>query len=161
MKLTILTSVVALALGLQAQAETKITLTGVHNCCTKCDNGIKGAVKKVDGARVETDKGTVTITAADQATADKAVAALLDSGYAGKGATRDVADSKVKSATVSGVHLCCGKCVTAAEKAVKSVKGVGRSEITKGASSFTVEGDFSTKELAAALNAAGLNGSIK
>ena len=160
MKLTTLT-VLALAIGALAHAESTVTLTGVHNCCGKCDTGIVNAVKKVDGASAKTDKGTVTITAKDDATAKAAVASLLDAGYAGKGAEGTVTDAKVKSATVSGVHLCCGKCVTAADKAVKSVAGVSKAEITKGAATFTVEGDFSTKDLLAALNKAGMNGSIK
>ena len=161
MKLTtILSTVVALAVSLSAHAET-VTLTGVHNCCKKCDDGIVKAVTSA-GAEAKTNKGTVTITAADAAGAKKAVAALLAAGYAGKGAeVPAVTDAKVKSATVSGVHLCCGKCVTAAEKAVLSVKGVTKHDATKGAESFKVEGDFSTAELAAALNKCGLNGSIK
>lgn len=161
MKLTILTTtIVALSLSLAANAET-VSLSGVHNCCKKCDDGIIKAVKSA-GAEAKTDKGTVIITASDAAVAKKAVAALLAAGYAGKGAEAPaVADAKVKSATVSGVHLCCGKCVTAAEKAVMSVAGVTKHNATKGAESFTVEGDFSTAALAAALNKCGLNGSIK
>lgn len=161
MKLTtLITTVVALSLSLSARAES-VTISGVHNCCKKCDDGIIKAVKSA-GAEAKTDKGTVIITAADAAGAKKAVEALLAAGYAGKGAEAPaVADAKVKSATVSGVHLCCGKCVTAAEKAVMSVKGVTKHDATKGAESFKVEGDFSTAELAAALNKGGLNGTIK
>jgi copper chaperone CopZ len=161
MKLTtLLTTVAALSLSLAAHAET-VTLTGVHNCCKKCDDGIIKAIKSA-GAEAKTDKSTVTITASDAAGAKKAVDALLAAGYTGKGAEAPaVTDAKVKSATVSGVHLCCGKCVTAAEKAVLSVAGVTKHDATKGAASFKVEGDFSTKELATALNKAGLNGSIQ
>lgn len=163
MKLTTLvTTLAALALSLSAHAESTVKVTGVHNCCKKCDNGILDAVKKVDGASAVTDKTTVTITAKDEATAKKAVESLLAAGYAGKGAEpAAIKDAKVKTATVGGVHLCCGKCVTAAEKAVLSVKGVTKHTATKGAETFTVEGDFSTQDLASALNKAGLNGSIK
>ena len=164
MKLTTLvtTTVAALALSLSVHAESTLTVTGVHNCCKKCDNGILDAVKKVDGASAVTDKSTVTITAKDDATAKKAVESLLAAGYAGKNAEpAAITDAKVKTATVSGVHLCCGKCVTAAEKAVLSVSGVSKHTATKGAETFTVEGDFSTQQLASALNKAGLNGTIK
>jgi copper chaperone CopZ len=145
-----------------ASAESTIQLTGVHNCCGSCDKGIKKAIESVEGAKATTRKGDVTVTAKDEATAKRAVEALLEAGYYGEGAAAPaVADSKVKSATVSGVHLCCGKCVTAAEKAVKAVSGVTKHTAAKGVESFTVEGDFSTRELAAALNKQGLNGTIK
>ena len=161
MKLTtLLTTVAALSLSVAAHAET-LTLTGVHNCCKKCDDGIIKAITSA-GAEAKTDKGTVTITASDAAGVKKAADALLAAGYTGKGVEAPaVADAKVKSATVSGVHLCCGKCVTAAEKAVLSVAGVSKHDATKGAKHLMVEGYFSTKELAAALNKAGLNGSIQ
>lgn len=163
MKLTtLLSTVVALALSLTAHAESSVTISGVHNCCKKCDTGILNAVKSVKGAEAKTDGGKVTITAKNEATVKKAVEALLEAGYAGEGATGSGgSDAKVKTATVSGVHLCCGKCVTAAEKAVMATPGVTKHNATKGAESFTVEGDFSTKDLIAALNKGGLNGKVK
>lgn len=83
MKHLILTSILALALNVSVQAESTVNLTGVHNCCKKCDDGINKAVKSVDGASVKTDKGKVTITAADNVTTKKAVDALLAAGYVG------------------------------------------------------------------------------
>ena len=44
---------------------------------------------------------------------------------------------------------------------LKTVTGFSKHDAVKGAASFTVEGDFSTKELAAALHKAGLHGEIK
>jgi len=164
MKATPLISSLLLSLSLQltALADSTVVLTGVHNCCKKCDTGITEAVAKVAGATAQTEKTKVTITAKDEATARQAVASLVSNGYFGQGATAPtVVDAKVKSATVSGVHLCCGKCVTAVENAVTSVSGVTSLDATKGAKTFKVEGDFSTKELAAALNKAGLSGDIK
>lgn len=161
MKLIILTSIITLAFNQSLRADSTVSLTGVHNCCKKCDDGITKAVKSVDGASVKTDKGNVTITAADEATAKKAVSALLAAGYAGQGATAPaVTDAKVKSATVGGVHLCCDKCVKALDKAVMGVSGVTKQNASKGAKSFTVEGDFSTQALLTALNNAGFNGSV-
>ena len=166
MKLTTLATILlALALSPSIQAESTVKITGVHNCCKKCDDGIINAVKSVEGASAATNKGDVTITAKDDETAKKAVAALLAAGYAGKGAEPSASEAastaKVKTATVSGVHLCCGKCVTAADKAVMSVKGVTKHDATKGAATFSVEGSFSPKALLAALNKAGLNGTVK
>lgn len=149
------------AFTLTAQAESTITLTGVHNCCKGCAKGIDAAVTKA-GATSEIDDSTVKITAKTEADAKKAADALVAAGYFGDGATApEVKDAKVKAATVSGVHLCCGKCVKAVEKAVKTVAGASSHTAEKGVDSFTVEGDFSTAELAAALNKQGLSGSIK
>ncbi len=162
MKSTLLI-VTASLLGLSSlQAESTLVLEGVHNCCKKCENGIADAAGKVEGATAVAEKGKVTITAKDEVTAKKAAASLVANGYYGQGAEPlEVKDAVVKSGTVGGVHLCCGKCVTAVEKAVTSVKGVTSHDATKGATSFKVEGEFSTKELAQALNKAGFSGSVK
>ncbi|MCB1230699.1 MAG: cation transporter [Verrucomicrobiae bacterium] len=149
------------AFTFSASADTTVTLSGVHNCCKSCAKGIDKAVTGA-GATAEIVDTTVTITAKDEAAAQKAVDGLLAAGYFGEGATApEIADAKTKSATVSGVHLCCGKCVKAVEKAVTSVKGATSHTAEKGAKTFTVEGDFSTAELAAALNKEGLNGTIE
>ncbi len=148
------------ALALSANAESTVTLTGVHNCCKSCTTGIEKAVSSVPGAKATADKDKVTITAKSQADATKATAALLKAGYYGEGAKAGTAsEAKVKSANVTGVHLCCGKCVTAFNEAVKAVGGT--SDATKGAKSVKVEGDFSPKDLLAALNKGGFNGEVK
>ena len=155
-------SIVVLSLGLNARAESTVTLTGVHNCCKKCDNGIVGAVAKVAGASAVTDKTTVTITAKDEADAKKAVASLVDAGYYGAGAEAPVVvDAKVKSASIEGVHLCCGKCVDAFNKAAKATAGVTATDAVKGATVVKVDGDFSTKEFLAELNKGGFSGKLK
>ena len=156
--LTLLAISAISALTVAARAESSITLTGVHNCCKKCDNGIIDAVTKAGGT-AKTDKSTVTITAKDEATAEKAAASLLAAGYAGKESkVPAVTDAKVKSATVSGVHLCCGKCVTGVTDALSKVKGVKGNTAAKGADSFEVTGDFKPKAVFAALNKAGYSG---
>jgi hypothetical protein len=143
-------------------ADANLVLTGVHNCCKKCDTGITEAVAKVNGASAKTEKRKVTITAKDEATAKLAVESLVNNGYFGEGAVAPaVVDQKVKSAAVNGLHLCCGKCVTAAEEAVLSVPGVTGHNAVKGAASFKVEGDFSTQQLSNALHKSGLHGVIK
>lgn len=162
MKTPTLFSALSLALSLAAFGDSSIVLNGVHNCCKKCDTGINEAITKVSGATAQIEKNKVTVTAKDEATAKKAVASLVSGGYFGEGAVAPaVADAKVKSATVDGVHLCCGKCVTAVETAVTSVTGVTGHTAAKGVTSFKVEGDFNTKDLAAALNKNGFSGQIK
>ncbi len=162
MKTPLLTVSLSLVLAFSACADSSLILNGVHNCCKKCDTGISEAVAKVAGATAQVEKNKVTITAKDDATTKQAMASLVAAGYYGEGATApEVADAKVKSATVTGLHLCCGKCVTATETALKTVAGFSSHTATKGAASFTVEGDFSTKELTTALHNAGLHGTIK
>jgi len=162
MKLLGISLAIAIALSASASADSSIELKGVHNCCKKCDNGISDAVSKVTGATASVEKNKVTITAKDDQTAKQAVASLVAAGYFGEGASApEITDAKVKSATVTGLHLCCGKCVTATEDALKTVAGFSSHTATKGASSFNVEGDFSTKELLTALHKAGLHGTIK
>jgi hypothetical protein len=162
MKTPLLAAGLSFISAISLLAESNVVLTGVHNCCKKCDNGIGEAVAKVEGASVKTDKGKVTITAKDEATAKLAAESLVKNGYFGLGAVApSVVDRKVKSITVNGLHLCCGKCVTAAEEAVLSVAGVTGHNATKGATSFKVDGDFSTQELSNALHKVGLHGDLK
>jgi hypothetical protein len=162
MKTPLLSVVLSLASVLSLSAESNVVLTGVHNCCKKCDTGIGEAVSKVEGASAKIEKSKVTITAKDEATATLAAESLVKNGYFGVGAVAPaVVDRKVKSVTVNGLHLCCGKCVTAAEEAVLSVAGVTGHTATKGSTSFKVDGDFSTQELANALHKAGLHGDLK
>lgn len=160
--ITLLTATILLSLGVAARAETTVTLTGLHNCCGGCEKGITKALTSVKDVTATVEDDKATITAKTKTAADKAVDALLAAGYYGVGAPEQkIADKKVKSATVSGTHLCCGKCVTGIANAVKTVPGATGHTATKGAKSFTVEGDFNLKDLLAALNKAGYNGEIK
>lgn len=168
MKLLTLLSLFALAAF--ARAETTVTMTGVHNCCKSCANGITKAGTSV-GSDIEVvaEGTTVTITTKKKSDAKKAVDAIIAAGYFGKVEGEEPAATTASSkpeatmakATVSGVHLCCKKCVTAAEDAVKSVAGVTKYEIVSKAESFTVKGEFTKSALAAALNSAGFAGDIK
>ena len=160
----LVTAFVTLSLSLAAHAESTLTLKGVHNCCGKCDKGIVAAVAKVDGASAVATKSTVVITAKSEADAKKAAESLMAAGYYGTGAGDEApaADSaKVTSATVEGVHLCCGKCADAANKAASSTAGVTKSAAAKGDTSFKVEGNFSKGDLLTSLRKAGMNGTIK
>lgn len=169
MKHTLLLSLI-FAAGLAGAAETTVTLSGVHNCCKGCTNGITKAATSVKDVTVTADGGTVKVTAKSKASAKKAVEAINAAGYFG---TSDAADEKSAStsaakpskklteATVSGAHLCCGKCVTAMTDAVKSVPGVTESNIVSKASTFTVKGEFTESDLLAAMNKAGFTGEVK
>jgi copper chaperone CopZ len=156
-----------LAWSIQA-ADTSVKLSHVHLCCNSCAKGVEKAVSGVPGAVSHCDKdtGTVTITAPDQATAQKAVDAIVGAGYFGTSSDPAIKvkdktgakKGKVQSLKVTGVHLCCDKCVNAVKDAVTRVPGVKGTTATKGADSFEVTGDFKSKAVFTALNKAGFSG---
>ena len=142
--------------------ETTAKLENSHLCCASC---VKDATKAVEsaGAKAACDSktGTVTVTAADAATAQKAMDALAAAGFFGKptGATiKDDAGApagKVKSLSVT-THNCCKKCTTAINKVVASVDGA-KGEATPKVDTFTVTGDFDAAALVKAFNDAGFS----
>jgi copper chaperone CopZ len=169
MKSILVSFVTAFALVLSARsADVTAKLSDVHLCCQSCVKGVQSAVGKVQGATasVDKDEGTVSLTGPDTATVQKAADALVTAGYFGKSSDPSIKISastgakgqKVQSLKVEGVHLCCGKCVTAVDEAVKSVSGVKSHTAVKNAESFEVTGDFNDKEVFTALQKAGLTG---
>jgi len=163
---TTILGVAAMVLGVATASASaaEATLTGVHDCCNTCKKAIDAAVTGA-GAKAKIDKSTVTVTADDEAGVKKAVDALLAAGYFGNGATAPAAaaasDAKAKSVTVEGVHLCCGKCVDAFNKAVKAAPGVAKTDAAKNAKTVLVEGDVSPKDVLDALHKAGFNATVK
>jgi hypothetical protein len=147
-------------------AET-ITLSGVHLCCKGCIRGAEKAATSTGAtATVDFKKKAVVITAADAAAAQKAVDALAKGGYYGKSSNpsiaikQDAPDKKVSSCTVSGVHLCCKKCVRALDKVIDNLDGAESHTAVSQHDTFKVKGDFSLKALQKALHAEGLSGTI-
>ena len=118
---------------------------------------------------MDKDAGEATITAADDATVQKAVDAVAAAGFHGKTDSKTVTfkddsgakNAKVKSLTVSGAHLCCGKCIKAANKALGTITGATAAGLKKGAASFTVTGDFNDKTLVDAFNNVGMHVKVK
>ena len=160
---------IILALGGTAlAADTTVKITEVHLCCNGCVKGVDKAISTVSGATAKCDKdtSTVTIAASDQATAQKAVDAFVAAGYFGTSsdpaikikAKSGAKKGKVQSLKVTGVHLCCDKCVTGVKDALAKVDGVKGNTAAKGAESFEVTGDFKSKAVFTALNKAGLSG---
>jgi mercuric ion binding protein len=171
MKTTLITIAMAMALAATARAsDTTVKISDVHICCHGCVKGAQAAVAKVDGATVDVsmDDSTVTITAPDAATVQKATDALVAAGYFGTSSDPSIkinADTgakgqKVKTMTVTGLHLCCGKCVSAVHKTVMAVPGVTGDTAAKNATSFDVTGDFNDKDVMDALQKAGLTGKV-
>ena len=160
---------ILVAFGWSAQAaDTSVKLSKVHLCCNGCVKGVDKALSGVTGAKAQSDKdaGTVTLNAPDKATAQKAVDALVAAGYFGissdpaiKLASNSGAkNGKVRSLKVTGMHLCCNKCVTSVTDALSKVPGVKGNNAAKGVESFEVTGDFNAKDAFAELNKAGLSG---
>ena len=170
----LLTLLSLLAVAATVRAETTLTMTGVHNCCKGCANGIIKAAASLKDVTVTPEGKKVTIVSKKKGDAKKAAEAIIGAGYFGtiegdesesKSASKPAAtakpEAKLTKATVSGVHLCCQKCANAATDAVKSVAGVTKYEIVSKAETFTVEGEFAKADLVAALNSAGFAGDIK
>ena len=162
---------ITLALTVSAwAADVSTKISGVHLCCPNCVKGVEKAVGGITGLTASVDKeaGTVSLSAPDAATVQKGADALVAAGYFGKSSEASIKiaahsgakGSKVHSLKLEGVHLCCGKCVSAVDKAVKSVAGVKEQTATKNAESFEVTGDFNDKEVVAALHKAGLTGKV-
>jgi copper chaperone CopZ len=60
----------------------KLTLTGVHNCCGRCTNQLKDALKKVDGVKADTAKAkNDTFEVTGNFDAEELVKALNAAGY--------------------------------------------------------------------------------
>ncbi len=159
-----------LALGLTARA-ADVTLSDVHICCGSCVKGVNAAVATVTGltAKVDQDEGTVVLTADDTATLQKGVDALTTAGFFGKSsdpaikvnADTGAKNQKMQTLTISGLHLCCGKCVKAVNQILSGVPGVTGNTAAKGVKSFDVTGDFNDKDVFDALQKAGLTGQEK
>lgn len=168
--LTALVAVGSLVFAGAARAETKIELKNVHLCCPACVKAV-GEVLKGAGVKGACDQKakTVTITAPDDATAQKALDALAAAGFHGDSGNKDVTikdDSgaekgKVKTLTLTGAHNCCGQCCKGIKEAVKKVSGVTADTAKPKADTFDVTGDFDAAELVKALNDAGYHVKVK
>jgi len=107
------------------RTETTVELKGVHLCCEGCVNGVYDALKGVEGVKSHCDmeNGTATLTASDDAGAQKALDALAAAGFHGDTGNTQLAmkaeshvpQGKVKRLKVSGIHNCCQPCCEAIE----------------------------------------------
>jgi copper chaperone CopZ len=170
MKTTLITIAMALAMAASTRADVTVKISDVHICCKKCVKGATDVVTSVDGAKadVSEDDGTVTITAPDTATVQKATDALVAAGFYGTSSDPSIKissdtgakDAKVTTMTITGLHLCCGKCVSAVHKTVGAVPGVTGDTAAKDAKSFDVTGNFNEKDVMDALQKEGLTGKV-
>jgi copper chaperone CopZ len=152
-------------------ADTKVELKDTHLCCPQCVRAVDGILKKIDGVTGKCDQkaGTVTITAKDDATAQKALDALAAGGFHGTTDNKDlkikddsgVKKGKVKTLTLEGVHNCCGQCTKGIAAALGKVDGVTGNTAKARGDSFDVTGDFEAQDVVKALNAAGYHVKVK
>jgi periplasmic mercuric ion binding protein len=153
-----------------ARAETKVELK-THLCCGQCVAAVGKVLKGVDGVKGACDQKThtVTITAKDDETAQKAVDALVAAGFTGETNSKTVkakdesgvTAGKVKSLTLTDVHDCCGQCNNAIKAALKKVEGVKADTAKAKETSFEVTGDFDAEAVVKALSDAGFASKVK
>ena len=166
-----LSAVMLLASANAGRAETTIELKGTHLCCPACVKAVGEILKGVDGVtgKCDTKAKTVTLTAKDDATAQKAIDALAAGGFHGDTGSKTVtikedsgvAKGKVKTLSVTDVHNCCGACTKSIKDAVKKVEGVTANTVKPRTTTFEVTGDFDAEAVIKALNAAGFHAKVK
>lgn len=151
--------------------ETQVHLKGVHLCCGGCVGAVVTAVQSVPGAAAECDmeNGTVTLTAKDDAAAQKALDAIASAGLHGETGNErlkmkiepNIPPGNVRRLKVSGIHNCCQPCYEAIEGAIRSVEGVTGDTAEPGETAFEVRGNFDATELVRSLNAAGFHAKVR
>jgi copper chaperone CopZ len=160
-----------LALACNVRAETKVEVKGTHLCCPQCVAAVGAIIGKVDGASAtcDTKAKTITITAKDDETAKKAIAALAEGGFHGDTGNKDInfkddsgaEKGKVKTVTITGVHNCCRNCNDAILAVLKKVDGVKENTAKAKSATFDVNGEFDEQDLVKALNTAGFHVKVK
>ena len=170
-KYLIATIAAAFALTLAARADdVSAKITDTHVCCGGCVKSVAKIIATVPGATgsASEDDSTISLSGPDTATVQKAADALVAAGFYGKSSNPDikiVADTgatgaKVQTLKVEGVHICCGHCVKDINEALTAVPGVTGNDAAKGATSFTVTGNFTDKDVLDALQKIGLTGKV-
>ncbi|MCA9079102.1 MAG: heavy-metal-associated domain-containing protein [Planctomycetaceae bacterium] len=153
----------------------EVQVSDVHLCCGKCLTGATKALTGIEGVsapRANKQTSKVTFTATNMEAAKAGVAALAKAGFYGSAKLGDEAvpappsgieaGAKGDGASISGVHLCCGGCINAAEGAITSVDGVTGVTSDGKAGTMTVTGKgISLEALLSALHESGFHGSVK
>jgi len=175
MKITPLVAALIVLAGLTLTAAAPdttatVTLSDVHLCCAKCVKGIGTAVAPVTGvtAVCDTTADTVVLTAADSATLQKGVDAIVAAGYFGKSsdpsikvdATTGAPDGNVTTLQITGVHNCCNSCAADLNAVISKVPGITSDPLKANATTFTLTGNFNAKAFFDELQKAGFTGKV-
>src|SRR5262249_8941569 len=149
------------AAGGTRAADVKVVVKDTHLCCGQCVTAAGDILKKIDGVTGACDQKakTITITAKDDETAQKALDALAGGGFHGTTDSKTltikddsgVAKGKVKELKLEGIHNCCGRCNTAIKTALEKVEGVTGNTAKVKSDSFEVSGDFDAEAVIKAL----------
>lgn len=178
MKTKLLLSLLVTIAAPVLRADVKGSISGVHNCCQGCEKAIMKVAESISGLKVTPKGGTLNVEARGKSDIKKFQDKLLDAGFygtidgeaGGSGSASDKSASssasassgrKVKSATVSGAHICCQKCRDMVWDTVRSLPGVKSTDVMPKVASFKVEGEFSKEDLEAALRKAGFGGKVR
>lgn len=162
-----LTLLIAFLFSSTAFAASKITLSDVHLCCPTCKKAVETAVGGIKDADVKVDlvKKTVTVTANDDAVAQKAVDAIASAGFYGSSGNDKVAiktpgaEGTSSNADLVGFHNCCVGCEYSIKSGVNEVDGVDSTVVKK--RSCNVKGSFDVAAVLKAANDAGFSASVK
>lgn len=157
-------------MSIASQTKAQVQLKKIHLCCGGCADAVASAVASVPGAacHCDIDNATVTLTAQDDWTAQRALDAIANAGLHGETDNphlaikpeRNIPTGLVRKLIVAGIHNCCEPCYDAIRGAIESVEGVTGHTAQPGKTRFEVTGSFSAAELVRALNAAGFHAKV-
>lgn len=152
-----------------------VTVKKAHVCCGQCVNIVKKTLTDLEGVSnpaADQKTGTITFDAADDTAAKRGIDALAKAGFHGSATHGDKAvefpkttakkGDKANTVTFTGVHLCCGQCVTGAKEALKGVKNVKEVNPDRATGTVTLTGEnIDLLEAVNAFNDGGFHGSLK
>jgi len=158
-----------------AGGAVSLTLSGVHLCCSDCEDAVAGLASgggEEEGAtRLEPDRdaGTVAVTAPSALEAEMVLKKLFRAGFYGVSDHDSIAlpvpeedDFTANTMPLRNLHLCCGKCVRELTGAVESVEGVDEVDAEEGSTEAMVKGEqFRPYDIMVALREAGFGGSYR
>ena len=164
-----------IALTANVSQAGKVTVKGVHLCCGACVTGAQkslGGVKGVADVVADRNSKIVVFSATDDKAAQNGINALAKAGFHGAAthgkkklsfpASGAKKGDKADTITLTGVHLCCGACVTGAQKALQNVKGVTAIDVDRKEKLVRLSGkEIDVVSAVAALNKGGFHGTLK
>lgn len=152
-----------------------VRVKGVHLCCGACVSDAQKSLKGVEGVTsvsADRDSKLVAFTAADDKAAQSGIEALAKAGFYGTAThgEKEIAfpasgvkkGERVDTLTLTGVHLCCGACVTGAKEALKEVEGLTGIDIDRNDGVVKLTGkNIDAAAAVGALNKGGFAGTVK
>jgi periplasmic mercuric ion binding protein len=159
-----------------ARADTELVINGVHNCCETCTKRIEKIVDGTGNKFVKAGNGGIVVMAKGKSDGKKIVDALMDEGFYGttdaaptasastpatKSATPSKPAKMVKTAKVTGAHLCCQRCASTLIGAIRAIPGVKTHSIYPQKKEFEIVGEFDREAVLPAMNIVGFHGKVK